>query len=282
MCGRRREVAVSEPVHQAITERIELLARARLRNARPAAAGFAESRNAQYSRAREGRICWRRKVHMEFPKVQKIRPKVEKEVGRAGRRPSRSIQVRGKQAAKRRRELKADASGGGTRQDGGAIKRASFGPYKCVPAKHIERPVVSIGPHTVFGIVREVIHRERIAMERAGRIAGGGNRDTDREWRREDGLRQEPSVCCLVILGDDVATVRGFATSAEAAPERIASNRTEYGIAGGFVKDRERFVHPLHHLRGADGRIRVWRGAVDRERAVRSHEAVADPIEIQP
>src|SRR6266478_748235 len=38
MCGRRREVAISEPVHQAVTERIELLPRSRLRNARPAAA----------------------------------------------------------------------------------------------------------------------------------------------------------------------------------------------------------------------------------------------------
>src|SRR5258708_38600538 len=70
------EVAVGKAIHQAVTERVELLAGAGLRDARAPSTRFRERSHGEVGRSRKSRVSRPFEVHLKIPEVGGIRPQV--------------------------------------------------------------------------------------------------------------------------------------------------------------------------------------------------------------
>ncbi len=111
-------------------------------------------------------------------------------------------------------------------------------------------------------IVGEVRLSERVTIVSAGCIRTGGHSNAVHIGAYKYGLRQHPASGGLVILGDGIAIVPGFAWSSEARPQGIARLGKSSGErAGGLIEYCEIQVNPLHELSRTNGAVGVGRRA---------------------
>src|SRR5439155_20558544 len=108
------EVAIREPVHHAVGERVELLRRARLRHAGASVAQLAVTRDGDRDRAGKRRVRGVREVDVELPEG-KARRVIEchEIVGRSRWRQGPSVERRRKKSAIEERKVEYLRGGGG-------------------------------------------------------------------------------------------------------------------------------------------------------------------------
>ena len=275
------EVAIGEPVHQPVPERVELLARSRLRNARPAPARLAEGVDRDRGRPREGRVPRAGEVHAELVEMERVGDDVDKGIGSAVGRRRRSVEVRRQQAVHAGAILKADRGGGAARQHRVPIERADERAEKgrARRIEGVERHVVAVRPHSQLRIVREVIvgNRERVPAVAAGGVRGSRDGHAIHERRAVHRLRHHPAAGRLVELRDDVAAVVRLARPAEPRPETVAGGRAEEQMARRLVIHGVPDVHPLDVLRGARRPVGIRRGV-----PVRAHPGKRRAVVLPP
>ena len=283
------EVAVDEPVHQPIAERLQLLRRVELGNALSAervADGINELRGRDLDRSGESAVGRRRPVDVELPLEQARRVDVEghEVVGRARGRRRGAVEVR-RQHADLLSRAENDHSRGISREHRGAVERIGAALDLAVGPEHVERHVVGVGPDADLSVVGEkgLARLELVLPVLAGRIVRGRDREAlvegaVREIRQRE-LRGDPAIGLPVVADERIAVVLKLAGAAEAVPEGVAGKRAQDHVAG-LVVDRRDVVDVLEVMVGADVAFRVGRDrpeAVDRGvvvvgRAVELHE----------
>src|SRR4029077_3284851 len=118
-------IAISETVHQAIGERVELLVGSELWNAGPSsAAGRAKGCDRNIRGAAKGGTGGSHKIDVEFPKIQGVGIERQEEIGRSSGRGGGSVKVGWQQTAKAITKLEADLRSGGAGQHRGAVEGA--------------------------------------------------------------------------------------------------------------------------------------------------------------
>ena len=276
------EVAVLQPVHHAVGERVELLGRAALRNAGAAAAGFGEGRDGDQRRAGEAGVGRRRPVDVELPqsKVGGVGAHAEDEFGLARTGAAGAVDVGRQQAAVGGRGAEALLRRGLAREHPGAVHRADLGAREIVLGRreHVVAEVVRVAPDARLAVIVERRVGEVVGEIRAGRI--GALRDRDalvivgiRVGDRE--LRDEPAVCGAVVEHDGVAVVVGRAEAAQALEERIDRQRAVQ-LGAVLVPDHQILVDRLHIVVGADVAVGVRRRPGHTKRSVGPAEPLAD------
>jgi len=122
------EVAISEPEHNAVAKRVELLRGARLRDARAATTSFTIRRYRKRRRAGQRCVRWIVPIDVELPEREVVVAYAQRKhvVRRASRRLPRTVQVGGQQAPVV-----------------GAHIEALLG--SCLPRQHL-RPVIGADP----------------------------------------------------------------------------------------------------------------------------------------
>ncbi len=235
------EIPVRQPEHQPVGQRVQLLARAQLRNACPASiTSRAERRHRDQRRPCKRRIGRRRPVHVELPKLQVVRPEGHEKIRRTRWRSRAAVQVRRQQPAISRTQLETLRRRRSAGQHARAVQRAGPPANKRIPAEHVERHVIGVRPHTQLRIVVEIRHLKRIAIPGAGRIRCRRYRNALQIRRRADRkLRHHPALRRLVPHRHRVAIVVVLASPAKARPQRVPCRRSIQQRMRGFVKHRE-------------------------------------------
>src|ERR1044072_9103052 len=125
---------------------------------------------------------------MKFPKRECAAGRAETEdiVWRPSRRLTRARHVGRQETAVTGARVETLLRGRLTQQHLRAIERANRGAGECLSAlpKHIERDVIRVRPDPHLRVVRKIRVRKRIAVPRAGRIAGVRDGYALQIWRR--------------------------------------------------------------------------------------------------
>src|SRR5258708_18863777 len=147
-----RKSAIRQAIHKSVGERVELLRRPQLRNAGSAVARGAERCNRDIRRACECSVCGSYPVHVEFPEIDAVGSKVEKEAGSAGgRRACGAIQVRWQDASEAGAQLKTLLRGRRAAEHRAPVVGAYFGASEgAAVIEDVERDVDASGQTPSF------------------------------------------------------------------------------------------------------------------------------------
>ena len=277
------EVAVGEPVHEPVGERVEPLSRAELRDTGSAAARFGVRVDPHAARTRERRVARRGPVDVELPADQAAGgAESDHVVGRAGRRQARAVERRGEQSAVRGARSEELLRCRLPREHARAVERGDAGAGEVRAVREdVDREVVAVRPDPELRIVREVgvAVVERIAVIGAGRVRRRGDRDAHEVGERADReLADHPAIGDAVVDHAGIAIVIGLAAAPKAGPDAVDRGGAE-DRAAALVEHREACVHGLHVVVRADGAVRVGRRRAHREGPLRAGEAPADALE---
>ena len=274
------EVAIGEPVHHTVGERVEPLQRPGLRDASASAAGLGVRGHREARGPAERRVRRRRPVDVVLPRGE-ARGRAERDeiVRRARRREARSIERGREQAAIRgarlekllRRGLPREHLRSVERRDARARERAAV-------REEVHGEVVGIGPDRELRVIGEVhgAVAERVAVVGAGRVTGGRDGDAHEvRRRRHRELADDPAIGDAVVDDCWVAVVVRLAAATEPGPD-LVDRHGPVDRRPALVEDREARVDGLDVMIRTDRAICVRRRGVDGERPVRSAEAISD------
>ena len=282
------EVAVGQPEHQPVRQRIQRLRGALLRHAGAAGtAGRGVGGHGQVGGAGEGGVGGVGPVDVESPVGQRGAGGAHRQlhVVRTGRRGGGAVHIGRQNAAIGAGCGEALLRGGGAGEHAGPVHGAAFSTEErgAGAVEHVVGDVVGVRPHRQLRVVREVGVLEGIAVVGAGRVRGLRDRHAlvVRAGGRVDvgELGEYPAAGEGVVADDGVAVVGAFAEPAEAGEQRVGVRRAVLGGAG-LGEHREAGVHDLHQLRRADRGVRVRWHATEAERPARPGEPGAQAVEI--
>ena len=283
------EVAVRQAVHDAVTEGIQLLRGPTLSDTRAAriVARQSERGGCERGRTGQGRVRWGGPVDMELPEGELPVDRAERNhvVRRSGRWLSRAVEVGGQQTAEARAHIEALLRGRLPYQHARSVVSTDLaaGKSDTPGGEEVERRIISVRPHTYFGVIRKVCVSvaERVAIVGTGWIARRRHSHAlEIRERREGRLGDHPAVSNVVVFHDRVTVVIRLATTAEAAPQRINGDGTKKGRAT-LVEHREVGVDDLDVVVRPDAAIGVGGSSCYREGTPRTRKTIADAIKIQ-
>ena len=222
------EVAIRQPVHEAVGQRVELLRSAGLRNASTTTAERAERGHIDDGGSGEGGARRRREIDVEFVEVQVVGSKIQHVIRRTGWRSGRTVEIRRQQASHRGSLLETDLGCGGAREHRVAVIGTSVGAHERDAArKHVERFVICVRPYAHLRIVVEVGVLERIAVISSRGVGSRRHRNALQiRCRRNRELAEDPTLREFVVKHDGVAVVVSLASTTEPGPQRIPRGRT--------------------------------------------------------
>src|SRR5207248_2457995 len=170
------EVAVRQAVHEAITERIQLLPGPALSDTRAARIVARQSEHGGRERGRtgQGRVRWGSPVDMELPEGELPVDRAERNhvVRRSGRWLSSAVEVGGQQTAEARAHIETLLRSRLPSQHARSVVSTDLAAGKIATrgGEEIERRVIGVWPHTYFGVIRKVCVAERVAIVGTGWI----------------------------------------------------------------------------------------------------------------
>ena len=278
------EVAVGQPVHQPVAERVQLLARAGLRNTEREPTEVAvEGRRRERALVRDADRSGAGPIDRGVPHVEPIDREVHRvpvvvvdldQRRRSVRGRERSaVDVRREHAAPEvrldREHVLVDHPSGAAVDQLIALERedADAGPTVTGLAELVDRDHVRMlrRPDAELRIVVQVrlVRDVLVRAPRAGRVAGLRDRDAlvERPVRKR-GVRQlarQPAVGELVVEHDRVSAIAGRHAAVGLAREHLVAGDDPRRRGSVLVEDPEREVHPLHVVVGPDVALGVRR-----------------------
>src|SRR6266567_7994249 len=150
------EIAIGHSEHQPITQRVEFLACASLRNAGKRGRTCRRERgHSNYDWSGKFRIARRHEINVELEQMKRSgAEQVNEKVGLARGRQGGAIQI-GWQKSELLGLRKTDCRGSGPSQHGRTLVCTGLGAGKTGRGKHVVRGVIRIWPHTQLRVIIE-------------------------------------------------------------------------------------------------------------------------------
>src|SRR5581483_1051658 len=220
------------------------------------------------SGTRKRRVRRGDKVHVKFPKLQRVRTEIHEKGRLACGGLNRSVHIGRQKAVDAAGLLEADHCRSVACEHRRAVSGAGIcaKEYSASRVEHVERKIVSIAPDTHLGIVIEIWQSEGIPVVSSRGVVGRRYGYTLEERGRAHGeLCRDPTVGHFVVLDNWVAVVVVLASAAKTRPEGISRGRTHQLGPSVFVENGKRAVHPLNILSCAHHSICIRRSGVHHE-----------------